>query len=183
MKQPTNESKTTSMRPPSPYVDAPIGTIMMYGGKDPISLAQYGWRVCDGTLLSKQEFPELERALDGAYGRDGEDFYLPDCRGMFVRGVDEGRKKDPDSASRTEQKSGTGGHSGDKVGSVQEQEVMQHKHYAAAAHEHRMGAGKKIKILMPSYSGTQHNTKDHGGKETRPVNLYLYFIIKAEQSK
>jgi microcystin-dependent protein len=67
----------------------PTGTVTMHAG----SVAPDGWLLCNGEQLpngvgtvqgKEADFSALYAALGTAYGAQGE---LPDCRGIFVRGV------------------------------------------------------------------------------------------------
>lgn len=51
-----------------------------------------GWALCDGSLLSVDQYEELYSLLGTTYGGDGRTtFGLPDLRGRFPVGVDEQR--------------------------------------------------------------------------------------------
>src|SRR5262249_41030358 len=66
-------------------------------------------------------------------------FNLPDLRGRFLRGTDAGAKHDPDAATRTA--SGTGGATGDAVGSLQGHDLNRHQHALTdPGHAHASGA-------------------------------------------
>lgn len=102
----------------------PVGTIVAFGGhKDSVP---DGWLLCDGSLVSSNTFPKLNDMLGGAWGVSGTSFYLPDLRGRFLRGVDEGQGRDPDAASRVE--SNPNGFTGDAVGTLQGDAFKQHNH-------------------------------------------------------
>ena len=49
-----------------------------------------GWLACDGQALSSTEYPELFAALGDRYGRQGNEFCLPDLRGRAVMGAGQG---------------------------------------------------------------------------------------------
>ena len=58
-----------------------------------------GWLVCDGTPVSKETYNDLWLAIQDIYlpagkSPDPVNFYLPDLRGMFLRGWDGARGKD-----------------------------------------------------------------------------------------
>ena len=70
------------------------------------------WLFCDGSAVSRSEYPILFAKIGVIYGNgDGSTtFNLPDYRGTFLRGQDAGRGLDPDAASRTDRGDGvTGG--------------------------------------------------------------------------
>jgi len=51
---------------------------------------------CNGALVSKTSYPALYNLLGDTWGvQTATQFYLPDFRGMFLRGMDDGRGIDP----------------------------------------------------------------------------------------
>ena len=94
---------------------SPIGIIFMYGSE----IVPDGWLMCDGTSLLKTEFSELFDVIGTRFGStDDSHFNIPDMRGMFARGFDNGAGNDADASSRTALNSD--GATGDNVGSYQE---------------------------------------------------------------
>ena len=66
--------------------DAP-GTVKMWSGQ--VVKISSDYRLCDGSLLSVKEYPELFENLGVTFGGDGvSSFALPDIRGRFVVGYD-----------------------------------------------------------------------------------------------
>lgn len=62
----------------------PVGMITMYHGtRDP---NEY-WMICDGRTVKLNEYPELGRVLN----KSSSTFSIPDFRGQFPRGNDNGR--------------------------------------------------------------------------------------------
>lgn len=55
------------------YADAPIGSIIPYGG----ATAPSGWLICDGRALNKAEYVDLFEAIGTNYGGSGSAFNLP----------------------------------------------------------------------------------------------------------
>jgi microcystin-dependent protein len=87
-----------------------------------------GWLVCDGHAVSRTQYAALFAAIGTSSG-DGDGsttFNLPDYQGYFLRGVDNGVGRDPDSATRTA--ATTGGNTGDAVGSVEPGAFGSHTH-------------------------------------------------------
>ncbi len=85
--------------------DPPIGTIMAFAGhwpKDasgnPVEVYN-GWCLCEGTNLSRSDYPDLLETIGELYGKapDEQSFLLPDLRGMFLRGVDTDKRIDTES--------------------------------------------------------------------------------------
>ena len=117
----------------------PIGTILPYGGDVKSSagkLREQGWLICDGAAYSKVDYSELVEVIGTAFGSSSSSqFNVPDLRGRFVRGLDDGSGRDPDAKSRTY--SAQGGYEGNNVGSVQMDAMQGHKHNDSGhKHEH-----------------------------------------------
>jgi len=95
-------------------------------------------------------------------------FKVPDMRGEFVRGWDNGAGTDPDAATRTDRGDGT---TGDAIGTKQADELKSHTHgsvYISGS----VGGGN---TLAHYASGSSAAT---GGNETRPRNVNKMFVIK-----
>jgi microcystin-dependent protein len=151
----------------------PIGEVIMWVG--PLSNVPYGYLPCNGSLVQRATYPELFAICGTAFGTSSStDFRVPDLRGRFVRGADEGSARDPDRASRTAMN--TGGATGNNIGSVQADAFEAHVHDINL----NSGIGSTI-VPEAQINGTagNYNTESTGGSETRPVNAYLNFIIKA----
>lgn len=79
----------------TPYVDVTaimasvskltlIGTVIPY----PSAVVPESWHACDGSALSKTEYPELYSVLGSTFGAEtATEFYLPDLRGRTVIGT------------------------------------------------------------------------------------------------
>lgn len=162
----------------------PVGTILAYAGTNPAELADKGWLLCDGAVVETSKFKRLYGAIGFGYGKfDDKRFYLPDLRGVFLRGMSWGEPADPDA--KTRKALNPGGNTGAMVGTLQE-----------------YGTGKPVKEFTgyvpkgqswyTSYNyglqgygglnpvGIQYNTSSGGALETRPVNKYVHYIIKYE---
>lgn len=136
----------------------PVGSMIIFAGpKDNIPA---GWMACDGTAYAMNDYPKLFAALGTAWGNGSTgtsgstgDFNVPDMRGLFPRGVDDGAGRDSDAGIRTAL--ATGGNTGsttNKVGSYQEDEVLPHDHPSgtlatdnAGIHDHGIGRGGLFK--------------------------------------
>ncbi len=94
----------------------PAGTILPFAG--PLENIPDGYLPCDGSLVDKDTYPLLYAAISTSWGGNTTQFNLPDCRGMFLRGVDGSAGVDPDKNSRTNKYSG--GNTGNNVGSFQD---------------------------------------------------------------
>lgn len=153
----------------------PPGAVIMYAGTS----TPTGYLRCDGTVYSRTTYSTLFTAISTSYGiGDGSTtFNVPDMRGMFPRGVDEGSGNDPDSGSRS---NSYGGNTGDNVGSIQGWQYQEHGHPLAISNT----AGGQISGVAGSVTGfppiydTPNAIQISGGNQTNPINTYFYFIIK-----
>ncbi len=153
----------------------PAGSIMAYGG----TTAPTGWLLCDGTSYSRTTYLTLFTAIGTSFGAVPDNFNVPDLRGRFLRGTDNGATHDPDRASRTAIT--TGGNIGDTIGSLQLDAFKSHVH--ALPSDSVPGATGD----MPTVNNTAGSdeaisaanpTGSTGGTETRPVNVNVNYIIK-----
>ncbi len=174
----------------------PLGGILEFGG----AVIPDGFLLCDGSEISRITFAGLFAKISTFHGEGNGSttFNLPDMRGKFVRGVDNGETNDPDAGSRS---AVNNGNSGDNVGSVQDN--------AFQSHRHRIGLNNNADgirtalIASGGGTGTVYDATAHGGintgpvfgstisdfnsgaggakisTETRPKNIYVNFIIKA----
>ena len=156
----------------------PIGTIMAYGGDttDPVivdRLKKEGWLPCNGAPVSREAYKDLYNVIGAAFGADSPaTFQLPDMRGRFLRGVDQGTGRDPDVKDRY---ASQGGKNGDQVGSLQND--IFGRHY----HQYTIFPSDRGNIASGRYwKQGQANTTEAGGNETRPKNIYVNWIIKAK---
>ncbi|WP_415894646.1 phage tail protein [Neptuniibacter sp. PT34_22] len=150
------------------------------------NLAKAGWLFCDGSAVSSKECWELFDIIGTAYGGDGEQFYLPDLRGRFIRGVDGGSGNDPDANERITSREK--GNNGDQIGSLQNDAFQGHEHDYIGTIESpdpaQSGEGATILIQNPKLVQTANVVEEEGygcprvAKETRPVNLYLNYLIR-----
>src|SRR5881227_1132787 len=96
------------------------GMVFAYAG----NVVPQGFLLCDGSSLDSRDnrYKNLFAAIGTAHGGDGNPvFNLPDYRGLFLRGVDQGRGTDPDANNIEIRRApaGTSGNAGNKVGSIQ----------------------------------------------------------------
>jgi hypothetical protein len=176
----------------------PAGTVVAFAGR--VDAIPNGWMLCDGRELSRSEYRTLFYAIRTAHGEgDGSTtFNLPDNRGYFLRGVDHGTGRDPDSASRTSR----GQLPPEQVGSVQNDatripgnlQVQQggaHRHQYTYTKNHHH-TGRRVDRYDDGGDGLYEQTvtgetsgivvHSHGliggDQETRPKNNYVNWIIK-----
>jgi microcystin-dependent protein len=183
-------------------VGIPVGAVVPYAGpideEDPQQapalrqiLAAQGWLVCDGSPVPISQFPALAALLGNAYGnQENGQFRLPDYRGVFLRGVNGTREppNDPDVDKRTGSGLGGQGNTGKQVGSLQMSQFQEHEHqYAPGTKPVTFQAGEAPGLTAAGQSSTttavvctpQNESSSCFGTETRPLNIYVYFLIKA----
>lgn len=79
----------------NPFYAVPVGTILPFAG----SSIPAGWLECAGQVLSRTTYPDLFAVIGTTYGAaTSETFNLPDLRGEFLRGWDNGKGVDPGRA-------------------------------------------------------------------------------------
>jgi len=175
----------------------PVGAILSFAGEK--NRIPEGWLPCEGQLVSNEKFPDLFSAIGTVWGGSGTpNFYLPDLRGMFLRGVSGDTDNDPEKLQRrspreNESPSNPGNH-GNNVGSVQSHAFSSHDHnFNDPGHGHLYMKGTTIDSwggnVVPSgqnlgqaaavaASKTNITFAKQGGLETRPLNAYIFYIIK-----
>ncbi len=152
------------------------GTIVTWGGT--LANIPAGWLYCNGMQVRQTAYPNLFSVIQFNYGANPPPgmFYLPDLRGRFIRGVDDGAGRDPDVAARTDMQNTALKSSG--VGSIQSHAFQTHTHLYNSFPD---GSGD---IASGRYwkSGAQFTAPPDPSQfqvssETRPFNAYLYYII------
>ena len=170
--------------------DEPAGVIHMFVGS--IDRIPEGYLICDGSAVSKDDYPELY-AVIGTGGGNGDGsitFNLPDFRGRFPRGVSGDSGNDPDADTRY-----------NEFGGNQGNDVITYQDFAIP---NITGTFKTFDRGVTSVSGVFYDTDDvwssnvKGGNgddwgavtgydasrvtntstEARPNNVSVYFIIK-----
>ena len=155
----------------------PPGSITAFGGTN----IPAGWLLCDGTAVSRLTYPQLFSAIGTAwgYGDNSTTFNLPDCTGLFLRGVDKTTNHDPDSGARAAMRSGANNFG---VGSYQGDMYFSHTHniYKGWSFIPNNQSGGSGYIYADCEAGFDHTgpTASSGGSETRPRNVYVNYIIK-----
>ena len=160
----------------------PSGTVLYFAGQT----APAGWLKANGAAVSRTAYAALFAAIGTTYGAGDflNTFNLPDLRGEFLRGWDDGRGVDP----------------GRRFGFGQADDVRQHYHgigYISPNNDDGAfvvrnwttteqqtlqfinGNGNSaIRILSASSNLSTTNAIDESAGETRPRNVALLAIIK-----
>ena len=135
---------------------SPVGSIIIW----PLSTPPAGYLECDGSDAARGTYADLYAVVGDNYGvGDGAStFGLPDLRGVFVRGLDNGRGQD----------------AGRVIGSYQSDEIASHTHSGTAGDAGTLsdGGGGRANDL------STYTTDATGGSETRPKNVAMMYCIK-----
>jgi len=172
----------------------PVGSIVYFTQSGaPVTDNNESWYACDGTTATAQRFTddqdsqrtELFQALGTAFGEgDGTKTYgLPDLRGYFLRGVDDGAGVDPDAGARTPTNPNL---KPDQVGSYQSPALTDHSHGIENTYGTDPGMDHSIKLNgnnPPNWHYqtylTFHQTRAAQrsnpflGSDIRPINIAL----------
>jgi|SRR3990167_4382519 len=137
----------------------PAGKVAAFARATPPS----GWLKANGALVSRTTYAALFAAIGTTFGvGDGATtFGLPDLRGQFIRGWDDGRGLD----------------AGRAIGSEQLDAIQSHNHTVEAAGTG--GPGTYASGVNDTI--TARTTGNHSGRsadETRPRNIALLVCIK-----
>jgi len=135
-----------------------------------------GWLYCNGDAVSRTTYSDLFTSISTNYGGGDASttFNVPDMRGLFLRGQDQGRGLDPDAASRTNLV--LTGISGDEIGSTQLGDLESHIHGLTFKHTFPVDGGADE--AYDAGTGQSDLTDAEGGNETRPVNINVRYYIK-----
>lgn len=141
----------------------------------PLASAPSGWLKCNGAAFTAAQYPKLAQAYPG--------LKLPDLRGEFIRGWDDGRGVD----------------SGRALLSAQAGMLEKHRHYVVAntAYEETdewdiaaivratyvqgkgLDAGSPGNLIASPTLHTRGRIGNTGGAETRPRNISFNYIVRA----
>ncbi|WP_247156969.1 tail fiber protein [Escherichia coli] len=132
-----------------------------------------GWLKCNGAAFSAEEYPELAKAYPTNK--------LPDLRGEFIRGWDDGRGVDSGRGLLSLQSSQNLSHSHDDLGSMGgravgvpgKTSVYAKKYYGSNEGYQTRPAG--------GWSGSASGltSLESGGNESRPRNVAFNYIVRA----
>ena len=140
----------------------PTSAVMAFAGGDPPS----GWLYCNGQAVSRTTYAALFAIISTTYGAGNESttFNVPDLRGAFIRGHDNGRGLDPSRG----------------FGTYQADAFKSHNHLVKEGATGSGGSGEQL-TSGDDYTATvaYHSySLDAGGTETRPKNYALHYFIK-----
>ena len=138
--------------------------------------APTGYLVCDGSAVSRSTYATLFGLLATSYGPGNgtTTFNLPDLRGTFIRGIDNGRGLDTGRAFGSDQSDTFKSHTHTDAG---------HKHNILNTGNNANGGGAGWLVNPQIDTGLQTltgyaNIQATGDAETRPKNVALLPCIK-----
>lgn len=145
--------------------NSPVGSIVIWGSTS----IPTGWLECNGQGFNKSTYPTLAQ-----YYPSGA---VPDFRGYFLRGLDRGVGRDPDS--------------GRGILSVQQDALQEHSHIAGAETAYHDSVPNSTTRNTPGGEELRSYADRTGGvntswnsartsSETRPKNVAVIYIIKAQ---
>jgi len=155
----------------------PPGMIMPFAGS--VDKIPDGWLLCNGAEINRNQYDALFNTIGMAYGAGNltTTFNLPDLRGMFLRGANQGRTddyKDPDLNTRIPNALGNK----DDAGSKQGDQFESHNHGGYTV-MHQYDPLQAAWTTSGNWGNGHLNTiETNGGNETRPNNIYVNYIIK-----
>ncbi|WPY95594.1 phage tail protein [Limimaricola variabilis] len=143
----------------------PPGAVMDFAMPNPPT----GWLVCDGREVSRTTYAGLYNAIGMTFGAGNgvNTFRLPDFRGEFRRGWDNGRGVD----------------AGRGFGTAQADELRKHTHTVKGNDAGDWSDQKTAPVLSRDdaerAAEDTRSISDYGGKETRPRNIAVLTCIKS----
>ncbi len=180
-----------------------VGSVFMFGGdlsqgEVKSNLIAAGWLPCDGTAYSKSDYPDLFGVIGYSHGGSGGNFSVPNLTDRFVRGTNGSANNDPDCTSRTA--AAPGGSTGNNVGSIQASGTALSKnpwvlapdgdhshayqHLDTTMHEVWSGSTDSMarwsSTVTVGAAGGHFHTISGGDPATIPVNVALYWVIRAK---
>ena len=141
----------------------PIGGLVPYASNLGIPNTYFE---CNGASLSATTYPELFAQLQYIWGGSGDDFNLPDFRGVFLRGFSGGSAHD---TART-------------FATFQDQSVISHEHLLAGSYQSSQAGDGFWAWRVNAGQSSDTKTELFGGDETRPVNNTVIYIMKYASS-
>ncbi|MFZ9036264.1 MAG: tail fiber protein [Francisellaceae bacterium] len=170
-----------------------IGTVVAFAGDH----APAGCLPANGQPYSKEQYPDLYKAIGAIYGTSGSNPKLPDYQGYFLRGWNGAvAGRDPDVASRHNRGDERGGNA---IGTIEDDMIKRHKHlmpwgeainpqsfFGTTDYGNKWGTGSRSdydNVWLHTNDGSdfdgQVNPPGTIGNETRPKNIYVGYCIIA----
>ena len=179
---------TPMLQPDTQFGLVPPGAVMSFA----MSAAPMGWLPCDGAAINRTTYAPLFSAIGYTHGGSGNSFNVPDLRGEFIRGWDNGRAVDTGRVFGTKQKGtiisfnaprnegyvhGVMAGASDAAGAARLAALDEVGADIAVSSDYT-GTTTVAAAGSINYSSTWMNDAGWGGGVTRPRNLALFYCIK-----
>lgn len=143
---------------------------------------------CDGRELSKSVYRELYTVIGDTWGETTSTFFLPDLRGQFVRGWDDGNGVDPESGADSVRKFGSEqadtfqGHAHDlSINGVMSESELHLKSKSIEYGTNTIQSNNTVsfnEVLPPL--GTKDRARENRKSEARFLWIFYWFFSKVE---
>ena len=160
---------------PSMGITTPPGGVMAFAG----AVAPTGYLECDGAAVDRTTYADLFAVIGTTFGsgNGSTTFNVPDLRGEFVRGWDNGRGFDAGRSLGSDQTSRNKSH----THSINDPGHVHNTTFTDDTADRQTGAASTGNI--PTSGSTQSATTgitidSEGGADARPHNIALMYIIK-----
>jgi phage-related tail fiber protein len=144
----------------------PTGCVMAFAG----TAIPEGWLKCNGEAIPNGQGTVQGKTANFSVLYSVIGANVPDLRGLFIRGLDDGRGAD----------------AGRQIGTYQNDAFKNHSHpyvdtYANFGSKTKVGGNNETGwnwVTPYTYNNSTTSGSGEGGTETRPKNLALHYIIK-----
>lgn len=165
-------------------LSTPVGSIIAYGGGEDID----DWLICNGRSFSPEQYPRLFNVIGYSYGRDGDNFRIPDLResvpvgaGHNETNVFDSTEEDPNTGNP-----GTQNHDEYTVGQFKDDQFQGHKHQVALSEQKHNGSMQNENNVMTGGITSTSSPVSDGingapriGSTTHGKQLGVNYIIKS----
>ncbi|HET6153499.1 MAG TPA: phage tail protein [Marmoricola sp.] len=181
--------KTSGGDDPVPMGRLHPGMVVPYAGAEAKGQLAMSYAMCNGWAFPREGHEELYLALGPAHGTVGDDYRLPDYRGRFLRGVDNGSGHDPEVEGRSPMTDG--GNGGNQVGSIQKSAtglptqtpLVIHVPISNEKLRSNRAAGHDQAVWNPGTVDVVASAAG-GELETRPVNANVdYYVLTTKEAE
>ena len=155
----------------------PAGAVMAFA----MNSAPTGWIECSGNAVSRTTYADLFAAIGTTFGAGDSSttFNLPNLRGEFIRGWDNGRGVDDSRAFGSAQGDATALPNTDFTTNT----TGTHSHSYDGGDRQNVGSGGQSQPVSQGgnntgSAGSHSHTIEGGDDETRPRNIAMLYCIK-----
>ncbi len=131
--------------------------------------------LCNESIALNEKYTRLNSVLNNRFGSNNGYSLLPDIRGLFSRGWNNGSNIDKEAKNRTQ--IGNNEVLGDLVGTEEQENFLLHNHELKFGTRNiTLQPGSTPAIVIDQISNND-STKDTGGKENNPINFSELYTI------